>query len=63
LNDPVKDRLAAAVFAAALLAGALGLALAPKKTTSMIENRELAAMPELTAETVASGAFADGLDD
>jgi hypothetical protein len=55
----MRDATLAAVFAAALLAGALGLIFAPPKSVSAVENRELAAAPSLSAESVVSGRFAD----
>ncbi|MDR1247447.1 MAG: hypothetical protein LBK57_10595 [Clostridiales Family XIII bacterium] len=54
----MRDATAAAVFAAVLFAGVLGLLLAPQKFVSVVENRELAAAPSLSVESVVSGRFA-----
>jgi hypothetical protein len=58
----MKDKLVTAVFVAVLLLFALGLLLTPQKSSSVIENRELAVMPALSADAVASGEFMTDLE-
>jgi hypothetical protein len=58
----MRDLTVVAVFAAILLAAVPGFLLAPQKSVSVTENRELAAMPALTAESIFSGKFSDDLE-
>jgi hypothetical protein len=53
----MKDKLLTAVFAAVLFLFALGFLLIPQKSFSVIENRELAVMPALSADAAMSGEF------
>jgi hypothetical protein len=55
----MKDKLISAAFIAVLSAFALSIPLFPQRSVSDIENRELAAAPELSARALASGEFAD----
>jgi hypothetical protein len=59
----MKDKLTAATFVAMLFVLFAGGLLAPQKSNSAIENRELAAMPILSAEAAMSGRFMEDLED
>jgi hypothetical protein len=58
----VRNKLTAAVFISILFAFAAGSLLAPQKSFSETENRDLAAMPALSAKTVISGGFTEDLE-
>jgi hypothetical protein len=58
----MRSGLTTAVFVAALFIPAAGGLLAPPSSHSAIENRDLAAMPAPSAESLASGRFAADLD-
>jgi hypothetical protein len=58
----MRSKLTAAAFVLILFAFAAGSLFAPQKSRSAIENRELAPMPSLSAETLASGRFTEELE-
>ncbi|MDR2356106.1 MAG: hypothetical protein LBE16_07910 [Clostridiales Family XIII bacterium] len=58
----MKNGLTAAVFLVALFVFAAAGLLAPRQSHSAIENRELAAIPVPSAESLASGRFTEDLD-
>ena len=57
-----KNILLAVLMAGALLAGFLCCLLMPDREFSLSERRKLAAMPELSAENLLSGAFAEDFE-
>ena len=57
-----KNILLTALTAGALLAGFLCSLLMPDREFSLSERRKLAAMPELSAENLLSGAFAEDFE-
>ena len=62
MDTPRKDRAVCIAFGVFLMAGLLLCLFAPREEYSMAERRRLAAVPELTGETLWSGRFMENFE-